>query len=742
MSLPTSTPPANETPPPHDVASRRARRPAKAKAGVPQLNCELCRERKIKCDKSSPRCSNCIKAGIVCVPIYRKRLPRGRHTNPQSPSALADGDELRDRIRKLETLVSGMNEPRLPSATPMMLSRPGWATPISPGAAEIGTEKQVGQQFWAHITEEIDGLQGVVSNPSDDEESVKSNSNSAPSTGMRIMGICSPHDNARRSSYDCLRDSKVTSQLCQIYLCQVDPIIKVLHRPSVSKFMLNGQPYLGYELGHVSTTCLCAAIYYSAVASMTEEQCQAIFSTPKSTVIVDYRIACEAALEKSNLLTTSDITILQAFILYLVGRRTEDSSRAVWTMIALAVRIAKAMSIDTESTGSFFNRQMRQRLWYTICVLDLQSSFEQASEPLIELNVESSALPRNINDSEFDVDTPGDIQSRDGLTDVTFALVTYNAQLSGRLLNFYGKEADAFNWEERERHVSRFEQNVLNLLKFCDPEANSYAWFAFHGTQSLVAAMSLSALRPLHRVGSKPNPRTHLCPDLLSVALKVLDKVHLIRSNPRGEGFRWYVTVQWHALAITITECYVCTDICILRSAWPVVEAAFEHHKTVIENYRQGMLKKPLDRLMKQTRLRVNTLLRGQSSFQRASPLDVGSWGSLGIDQTVQSALQSPSITATETDSPCLISPRPVQTHPQQPIASLEFDFGGVSSLLNFESPAATHPPGPSWLTPSMSIGQSPEVGSVSEANGGTMCDASWRTWEEFVSGLSFDDIS
>lgn len=553
---------------------------------------------------------------------------------------------------------------------------------------------------------------------------------------MRILDICPPHDNVRRSS------AKMSSQLCQVYLCQVDPIIKVLHRPSLSKFMLNGQRYLGYEPGHFAATCLCAAVCYSAVASMTEEQCQAMFSTAKSTTIIDYRTACEAALEKSDLLTTSDITILQAFILYLVARRTEDSSRAVWAMIALAVRIAKALSINnTDRAGSFFDRQIRKRLWYTICVLDLQASFEQASEPLIELDVESwsSALPKNINDSEFDVDTSGEVQSRNGLTDVTFALVTYNAQLSGRLLNYgrsadlsNGKSADAFNWEEREKLVSRFEQDVLNLLKFCDPEANAYAWLAFHGTQSLVAAMGLSALRPLHRVGSKPNP--HPSPDLLNVALKVLDKVHLFRTNPRGEGFRWYVTVQWHALAIAIAECYVCADIGVLRSAWSVVEAVFEHHKTVIENYRQGMLKKPLDRLMKQTRKRVNPLLRGQNSFQRPSPLDVGSWGSYSMDQTVQSALQSPSVMATETDSPCHIGPPPAQTHPQQPMASLGFDFGGVSSLFNFDSPAITHPPDPSW--PSVSIAQSPEVG------GGEAGDASWKTWEEFVSGLSFDDIS
>lgn len=40
-------------------------------------------------------------------------------------------------------------------------------------------------------------------------------------------------------------------QLCHIYIEQVDPIIKILHRPSLEAFMLNGKPYLGYEPGHI-----------------------------------------------------------------------------------------------------------------------------------------------------------------------------------------------------------------------------------------------------------------------------------------------------------------------------------------------------------------------------------------------------------------------------------------------------------------------------------------------------------
>ena len=76
--------------------------------------------------------------------------------------------------------------------------------------------------------------------------------------------------------------------LCQVYLRQVDPVVKILHRPSLSRFMLDGESYLGYEEGHFSAEALSSAVCYSAVSSMTEERCQSVFHASKSTVAVEY----------------------------------------------------------------------------------------------------------------------------------------------------------------------------------------------------------------------------------------------------------------------------------------------------------------------------------------------------------------------------------------------------------------------------------------------------------------------
>lgn len=90
-----------------------------------------------------------------------------------------------------------------------------------------------------------------------------------------------------------------------------------------------------------------------------------------------------------------------------MARRSEDRTQAVWTLIAVAMRIGKDLGLyigpDTEV---FFDQQMRRRLWFTICLMDLQASFFQASEPLISVDESvSTALAQHINDSGFDTTT-------------------------------------------------------------------------------------------------------------------------------------------------------------------------------------------------------------------------------------------------------------------------------------------------------------------------------------------------
>jgi hypothetical protein len=72
-----------------------------------RLSCQLCHQRKVKCDKLNP-CSNCRRTGATCVPVERQRLPRGRNRIHKNPQPETDRD-LRERLGKLEQLVRNLD---------------------------------------------------------------------------------------------------------------------------------------------------------------------------------------------------------------------------------------------------------------------------------------------------------------------------------------------------------------------------------------------------------------------------------------------------------------------------------------------------------------------------------------------------------------------------------------------------------------------------------------------------------
>jgi hypothetical protein len=97
----TSVPPQQAL---HTSKSSASDEQSHAAAGTSRklASCNLCRRRKVRCDKANP-CSNCLRAGVVCVSTTLSRVPRGRQGSRRNPDS-----ELLKRIAKLENLVKNL----------------------------------------------------------------------------------------------------------------------------------------------------------------------------------------------------------------------------------------------------------------------------------------------------------------------------------------------------------------------------------------------------------------------------------------------------------------------------------------------------------------------------------------------------------------------------------------------------------------------------------------------------------
>lgn len=98
-------------------------------------------------------------------------------------------------------------------------------------------------------------------------------------------------------------------------------------------------------------------------------------------------------------------------------------------LVAMIVRIAQSLGLHRD--GSLFGinaleTEMRRRIWYEICFLDLRTAEDHGCDPAIPAVSFDTQLPLNINDEDLseDPNAPPPV-SCVGFTEMTFPLVRF-----------------------------------------------------------------------------------------------------------------------------------------------------------------------------------------------------------------------------------------------------------------------------------------------------------------------------
>lgn len=107
--------------------------------------------------------------------------------------------------------------------------------------------------------------------------------------------------------------------LCDVYLQNVDPLIKILHAPSIRNCMQKDGPYLNYQPGNAAVEALIFAIYHAAIVSLSQSECLNQLGQDRSALIGKFRFAAEVYLTKADIVNTTDITTLQALVILVVS---------------------------------------------------------------------------------------------------------------------------------------------------------------------------------------------------------------------------------------------------------------------------------------------------------------------------------------------------------------------------------------------------------------------------------------
>lgn len=105
-------------------------------------------------------------------------------------------------------------------------------------------------------------------------------------------------------------------QLWQTYINNINPLLRLTHVPTVQGQVIAAAPSL--EKTPRGLEALMFSIYLMALISLEDSEVQGMFGEPRMQVVSKFHLATQQALVNAGLMRTNDISVLQAYILYLV----------------------------------------------------------------------------------------------------------------------------------------------------------------------------------------------------------------------------------------------------------------------------------------------------------------------------------------------------------------------------------------------------------------------------------------
>jgi hypothetical protein len=109
-------------------------------------------------------------------------------------------------------------------------------------------------------------------------------------------------------------------RLWQVYLDNVNPILKLFHAPTVQQQVLDASAD-PLDINK-SMQVLMFGIYAMAISSMTDEETKALFKETREILLKRYQNGAKQALLQAEFMRSSDMTVLRGYVLYLVSMLT------------------------------------------------------------------------------------------------------------------------------------------------------------------------------------------------------------------------------------------------------------------------------------------------------------------------------------------------------------------------------------------------------------------------------------
>ncbi|KAI0401257.1 hypothetical protein F4802DRAFT_581284 [Xylaria palmicola] len=416
-----------------DAATQRPRPPPNRRRDKPQLSCNLCRHRKLRCDRRHP-CLTCKKRGLDSSCTYAGNSPA-----PTSPSGV------QDRLRHLESLVVTFMSQNEGTASPISIQHAAKEqmsnTPHS--LSEVGslksssTETQYQDQtHWESILIAITELKEDFGGP-DNHKSAR--------TTPDISSVDSLDSPFLYGCKHCSREEILAAVPSKKFAdCLVSECFEVLE---LSSCALNKRAFLeqyaSFWENPQAVPIMWVGLLFSILAiavNFREFDAEQVRSGPELNYLslsASYRektVQCLVLGQYTRCGPYVLETLLHHFTAEFMRRR--DINNEAWIILSTTVHLAMRMGYhrdpDHFKSISPYEGELRRRLWAMLYHLDIATSGQLGVPRLINDSFVDTAEPRNLFDGDFGPDSITLPPSRPD-SDPTPMLVVLSKLRTGRM---------------------------------------------------------------------------------------------------------------------------------------------------------------------------------------------------------------------------------------------------------------------------------------------------------------------
>ncbi|KAH6895322.1 fungal-specific transcription factor domain-containing protein [Thelonectria olida] len=502
-------------------------------------SCVLCQQRKVRCDKNKP-CANCVKAKVEC----RKRLQE---------------KDLIDRLKKYESLlaehgvkVDAIGHELRPDGPPADdvedLQDDFEGLKTSPEASASPSASQSLNEDMLHDSSE------------DEENAGMSTIHRAfdrmfATDGFPFMIGAQPN-----AIYTYHPPTIQIFQLWQIYIDNINPLLKITHVPSVQAQVIAASTNI--EKAPKNIEALMFSIYLLAITSLEEVDVQKMFNESRQELLGRYHSAAQQALCNAGFMRVNDPILLQAYLLYCMAVRWFVDPRQVFCLVGIGVRIAHRMGLHTDPAQFGlppFEVEQRRRLWWALVAYDRRMGEMTGSTVTALSSGGDCKIPLNVNDSDLHVDGKELPTPHSGPTEMLFALT--RIELAMAVASDSNRDSAKNNPEKSPQPspnarptttIRLAGQNVPaytldgfcahiegTYLSQCDPKIPLHFFTLTMTRQALCKMRIINFLVRMH--DSDPLPLMDIERDNLFLqATQMIEYDNIVQSSESLRPFKWY----------------------------------------------------------------------------------------------------------------------------------------------------------------------------------------------------------